>query len=481
MAKDDFLDYLSKPGGKSFIDPVDAKSLGAKPEDPNSDEVGKGPEPEIKYNGPAQVKEIDARIKSLITSAGEEADAVEEKYNREDPPKRADVAKEFVNLAPPTGRPIKRTKAMEENMTAVDAGMETYGDYLGEQQNFLSYPVLPLGSSLAPTSTIKNYDTFNDKTKELIKNARQVFEQNNVLLPFQTTGNENKTMSMFKNREAATYDTLYGNAELIKDGPFSGKKVTEMTLRELKTFMESREDDSFFTYNNLRAIEQNRPEPNTTALGKFQFVGQTLFGKESNKNQNGIVSNYNWDLDTVFTPAVQNIMMLQLSAETMERRSTVNKYTYDAKEEKKSLDKIVKTDEYKNLSENDKKLIKNSALKNAYDPNSIIYHATETLNRADGTTEPVIVGGVTQKGFGQYKQLDGRVLRGIWEGFSSTKKVGGKDIFGNDKREYVISNDGIENLGYEVRQGIKDFIRERKKQGLKKRDWFNMKIKPVRM
>jgi len=465
---------------------VTTNSLGSKPSSSkpygtsDRDEVGKGPEP-VKYNGPAQVKEIDAQIKSLITSAGEEADAVEEKYNREDPPKRADVAKEFVNLAPPTGRPIKRTKAMEENMTAVDAGMETYGDYLGEQQNFLSYPVLPLGSSLAPTSTIKNYDTFNDKTKELIKNARQVFEQNNVLLPFQTTGNENKTMSMFKNREAATYDTLYGNAELIKDGPFSGKKVTEMTLRELKTFMESREDDSFFTYNNLRAIEQNRPEPNTTALGKFQFVGQTLFGKESNKNQNGIVSNYNWDLDTVFTPAVQNIMMLQLSAETMERRSTVNKYTYDAKEEKKSLDKIVKTDEYKNLSENDKKLIKNSALKNAYDPNSIIYHATETLNRADGTTEPVIVGGVTQKGFGQYKQLDGRVLRGIWEGFSSTKKVGGKDIFGNDKREYVISNDGIENLGYEVRQGIKDFIRERKKQGLKKRDWFNMKIKPVRM
>ena len=154
---------------------------------------------------------------------------------------------------------------------------------------------------------------------------------------------------------------------------------------------------------------------------------------------------------------------------------------YDAKEEKKSLDEAVKTDEYKNYSKNDKKLIKNSVLKNAYDPNSIIYHATETLNRSDGTTEPVIVGGVTQKGYNNTNQLDGRVLRSIWQGFSSTKKVGGKDIFGNDKREYVISNDEIETLGYEVRNGIKDFIKERKKQGLKKRDWFNMKIKPVGM
>ena len=231
--------------------------------------------------GQSQVKEIDARIKSLITSAGEEADAVEEKYNRADPPpKRADVAKEFVNLAPPK-RSIQdryQVTTPKEREAASLAGMET-GDYLGEQQNLLSYPVVPLGASLAPTSTIKNYDTFNDKTKELIKNSRRVFDQNNVLLPFQTTGNENKTMSMFKNKEAATYDTLYGNAERIKGDLFEGKKVTKMTLRELKTFMEARGDNSFFEYNNQKAREEGKPEPNTTALGKFQFVGQTLFGK----------------------------------------------------------------------------------------------------------------------------------------------------------------------------------------------------------
>ena len=423
--------------------------------------------------GQSQVKEIDARIKSLITSAGEEADAVEAKYNR------SDEANKFVDLAPPTGRPIKRTKAMEENMTAVDAGMETYGDYLGEQQNFLSYPVLPLGSSLAPTSTIKNYDTFSDEDKNKITTARRNFDLNNVLFPFQTTGDKkvDKTMSMFTDREAANYDTLYGNAELIKDGPFSGKKVTEMTLRELKTFMEARGDDSFFEYNNQRARDNDKYEPNTTALGKFQFVGQTLFGKASNKNQNGIVSNYKWDLDTVFTPAVQNIMMLQLSAETMARGTTVQRYRYNAKEQKKILDKIVKTDDYKNLSKNDKKLMKNDVMRDAYDPNSIRYHATETINKADGTTEPVIVGGVTQKGFGQYEQLDGRVLRGIWEGFSSTKKVGGKDIFGNVKYEYVISNDEIEKLGYEVQKGLKEFYKQRKKQGLGGRAMLNVNNK----
>jgi len=475
MAEDAFRDYLNKPGGKSFTDPVDAKSLGAKPEKtyvaPNRGEGGKGPEP-VKYNGSAQADEVKTQVNNMLASIGEREDAVKARYNR------SYVAKEFVNLDPPS-RPIKRTKAMEENMTAVDAGMETYGDYLGEQQNFLSYPVLPLGSSLAPTSTIKNYDTFSDEDKNKITTARRNFDLNNVLFPFQTTGDKkvDKTMSMFTDREAANYDTLYGNAELIKDGPFSGKKVTEMTLRELKTFMEARGDDSFFEYNNKTARDNDKYEPNTTALGKFQFVGQTLFGKASNKNQNGIVSNYKWDLDTVFTPAVQNIMMLQLSAETMARGTTVQRYTYNAKEQKKMLDKIVKTDDYKNLSKNDKKLMKNDVMRDAYDPNSIRYHATETLNRADGTTEPVIVGGVTQKGFGQYEQLDGRVLRGIWEGFSSTKKVAGKDIFGNVKYEYVISNADIEDLGYAVQKGLKDFYKQRKKQGLGGRAMLNVNNK----
>ena len=48
---------------------VTTNSLGSKPSSSkpygtsDRDEVGKGPEP-VKYNGPAQVKEIDAQIKS---------------------------------------------------------------------------------------------------------------------------------------------------------------------------------------------------------------------------------------------------------------------------------------------------------------------------------------------------------------------------------------------------------------------------------
>ena len=61
---------------------------------------------------------------------------------------------------------------------------------------------------------------------------------------------------------------------------------------------------------------------------------------------------------------------------------------------------------------------------------------------------------------------------------------GEKDVFGNDKYEYVISNEVINKLGLEVDASLKTFVEQRKKQGVKGKylsDFLNMKIKPVRM
>ena len=465
---------------------VTTNSLGSKPSSSkpygtsDRDEVGKGPEP-VKYNGPAQVKEIDAQIKSLITSAGEEADAVEEKYNREDPPKRSDEANKFVDLAPPTGRPIKRTKAMEKDIEissyqrlsdtdkkAISAsGMET-GDYLGEQQN-LSFPKLSLGASLAPTSTIKNYDTFSDEVKNKITKARRNFDLFNVLASFRTTGTE-VSMSMFTKKEADNYDTLFGNAELDRNSPFYGKKVTGMTLRELEKFTKT--DKKWLNYN------KKEHGLKTTAVGKFQFVGQTLFGKTGSKNEIGMIKKYGWPLDTVFTPAVQNLMMLQLAAETMYDGDLQQKYGKDsAKDQFEDFKNFKKTKDFKKLSTAQKKAALQSVLKTAYDPLTLVY---EKDSKGKEVVPKTIVGGVTQKGYARKSDLMARALRAKWEGFSLKREVPGKDVFGNDKYEYVISNEEINTLGYEMQNSINEFVEERKKQGVKK-DFLNMKIKPVRM
>ena len=260
MAKDDFRDYLSQPGGKPFTDPVDAKSLGAKPKDPNSDEVGKGPEPEIKYNGPAQVKEIDARIKSLITSAGEEADAVEAKYNR------ADVPKEFVNLAPPVDN--ISTKQTEDQDMASQMARFRAADAITPQQKIDSLSNIRSDSLIA---------------------------------------------TEFDKHESNSYDALYAYAEQVnhKKGKskFIGKKITKETLRELVEFsMPGSEYGKWVKPKLPPDSEAAKKGYTSTPLGKFQIVGTTL---------RGLIDDYGWDLDTVFNKKTQDQMYLQLANEVM--------------------------------------------------------------------------------------------------------------------------------------------------------------------
>ena len=237
---------------------VTTNSLGSKPSSSkpygtsDRDEVGKGPEPEIKYNGPAQVKEIDAQIKSLITSAGEEADAVEAKYNR------SDVANKFVDLAPPVDT-TSSTKQTEDQDMASQMARFRAADAITPQQRIDSLSNIRSDSLIA---------------------------------------------AEFDKSESNSYDALFGYAEKTNT-PFKGKKITELTLDELKKFTSDRGKGSYFNFN---ANEKKGRRAKTTPLGKFQIVGSTL---------KGLIDNYGWDLNTVFDKKTQDQMYLQLANEVM--------------------------------------------------------------------------------------------------------------------------------------------------------------------
>ena len=236
---------------------VTTNSLGSKPSSSkpygtsDRDEVGKGPEP-VKYNGPAQVKEIDAQIKSLITSAGEEADAVEAKYNR------SDVANEFVDLAPPVDI-TSSTKQTEDQDMASQMARFRAADAITPQQRIDSLSNIRSDSLIA---------------------------------------------AEFDKSESNSYDALFGYAEKTNT-PFKGKKITELTLDELKKFTSDRGKGSYFNFN---ANEKKGRRAKTTPLGKFQIVGSTL---------KGLIDNYGWDLNTVFDKKTQDQMYLQLANEVM--------------------------------------------------------------------------------------------------------------------------------------------------------------------
>lgn len=236
---------------------VTTNSLGSKPSSSkpygtsDRDEVGKGPEP-VKYNGPAQVKEIDAQIKSLITSAGEEADAVEEKYNR------SDVANKFVDLAPPVDI-TSSTKQTEDQDMASQMARFRAADAITPQQRIDSLSNIRSDSLIA---------------------------------------------AEFDKSESNSYDALFGYAEKTNT-PFKGKKITELTLDELKKFTSDRGKGSYFNFN---ANEKKGRRAKTTPLGKFQIVGSTL---------KGLIDNYGWDLNTVFDKKTQDQMYLQLANEVM--------------------------------------------------------------------------------------------------------------------------------------------------------------------
>jgi len=96
-----------------------------------------------------------------------------------------------------------------------------------------------------------------------------------------------------------SYNVAFGDREDPKTGKvrnvmnlqtaeeFSGKKLSEMTLEEIKKFQEYR----------------NKTKKNTGAVGKYQFVGSTLFGT---KDRPGLVQRLGLTMDTKFSPEIQD-------------------------------------------------------------------------------------------------------------------------------------------------------------------------------
>jgi hypothetical protein len=98
-----------------------------------------------------------------------------------------------------------------------------------------------------------------------------------------------------------SYNVAFGDVENPKTGQvsntlktklptaeeFSGKKLTEMTLAEVQKFQQMR----------------NSKQKNTGAVGKYQFVGSTLFGS---KDKPGLVQRKGLSMDTKFTSDIQD-------------------------------------------------------------------------------------------------------------------------------------------------------------------------------
>lgn len=103
-----------------------------------------------------------------------------------------------------------------------------------------------------------------------------------------------------KAQEADNYDTLFGNAER-GNTPFKGVKVTDMTLGEVLDFSSS--DSEWMKYN------KSTHNKNTTALGKYQFVGATL----RDLDERGILKKLGITKDTKFNAETQDKIAVYLA------------------------------------------------------------------------------------------------------------------------------------------------------------------------
>jgi len=111
-----------------------------------------------------------------------------------------------------------------------------------------------------------------------------------------------------KAKEADNYDTIFGNAEKRKS-PFKGTKVSNKTIKEVLDFVKF--DGEFHKYNKEKGF-------NTTAVGKYQIVGNTLRdldGRDVLKSL-GITDN------TKFDGATQDKIAAHLAVNRIKNRAT---------------------------------------------------------------------------------------------------------------------------------------------------------------
>lgn len=96
-----------------------------------------------------------------------------------------------------------------------------------------------------------------------------------------------------KEKEAESYSTIYGNSEK-KDTPFKGVDVTKMTTGQVLDFVKL--NGPFHKYN------KSKYNQNTTAIGKYQFVGATL----RDLKKRGVFKKLGIDENTLFDEDTQD-------------------------------------------------------------------------------------------------------------------------------------------------------------------------------
>jgi len=111
-----------------------------------------------------------------------------------------------------------------------------------------------------------------------------------------------------KEKEAGSYSTLYGNAE-TKNTPWKGKDITKMSMSSVLDLVKA--GGEFNNYNKKMYNE------NTTAIGKYQFVGATL----RDLKKRGVFDKLGITDDTVFDEAVQDSLAAYLAVHRIKDRA----------------------------------------------------------------------------------------------------------------------------------------------------------------
>lgn len=146
--------------------------------------------------------------------------------------------------------------ALRGEYTNTDTEEEPMVEDVGERQG------PPLGLMVRPEDAKRiETEAINADTEFPPEEPRDPLKE----LPFINEGS--RFRDALKQREASSYNTMFGNAE-ISDTPFKGTKLTSMTVDEVLKLVEP--GGKWNKYN----IDNH--DENTTAVGAYQIVGSTL-------------------------------------------------------------------------------------------------------------------------------------------------------------------------------------------------------------
>ena len=120
--------------------------------------------------------------------------------------------------------------------------------------------------------------------------------------------NNSKFVKALKEKEADNYDTIFGNAEK-RNTPFKGTKISDKTLSEVLEFVKL--NGKFHTFNKQKG-------KNTTAVGKYQIVGDTL----RDLNNRGVLKKLGITDDTKFDEKTQDDIAAYIAVHRIKDRAT---------------------------------------------------------------------------------------------------------------------------------------------------------------